>query len=78
VVHTELVGAAGPDWRRAEAGAERARTWVIAAELVIDPRDAGAGGAPTPVGLQLRGGWHYQCHWVAVCRVRVIGMPVVH
>ena len=52
-VDAELRRVARPDRRRAERAAELAVAWVVALELVVDPRDPRAGHAPTVVGLQL-------------------------
>jgi len=76
VVHAELVRAARPDRCSAETGAEGTRAIVVAAELVIDPRDARAGGTPTPIGLQLGGGRNDERERSTVFRVRVVGVPV--
>jgi hypothetical protein len=78
MVDTKLVGAGWPDGCVAEASAEWTRAWVVAAELVVDPRDAAARCAPAPVGLQLSSRWHNQCDWSTICRVGIISVPVVH
>ena len=55
----------------------RIAAWVVALELVVDPRDPRAGHAPTLVGLHLGRRRHDERRRLAVFGVRVVAVPVV-
>lgn len=77
VIDAELHRVARPHRRRAEGAAVRTCAWVVALHLVINSRNARAGHAPTPVGLQVGRRRHDHGYRHAVRRVGVVAVPVV-
>src|SRR5665213_349123 len=75
VVHSILIGVAGPVRRAQETVTLGIRARPRAAELMRDPRDFGIRHAPSPLGLQV-GRWRYdQRHGLSPLRVVEPAVP---